>query len=174
MKYVPYFIIVIILYVVIGQMFSNNFKIPEESIRVRVIANSNSEYDQNIKMKVKDIVSNDMSKLLKNTKNITDARNIINNNINYLDNDIYKYLSRINYSLDYKINFGYNYFPKKVYKGIEYNEGMYESLVVTLGEGKGNNWWCVLFPPVCMIEAEESTDLEYTTLVKEMINKYFK
>lgn len=174
MKYVSYFIIVIILYVVIGQMFSNNFKIPEESIRVRVIANSNSEYDQNIKMKVKDIVSNDMSKLLKNTKNITDARNIINNNINYLDNDIYKYLSRINYSLDYKINFGYNYFPKKVYKGIEYNEGMYESLVVTLGEGKGNNWWCVLFPPVCMIEAEESTDLEYTTLVKEMINKYFK
>ncbi len=174
MKYVPYFIIVIILYVVIGQMFSNNFKIPEESIRVRVIANSNSEYDQNIKMKVKDIVSNDMSKLLKNTKNITDARNIINNNINYLDNDIYKYLSRIDYSLDYKINFGYNYFPKKVYKGIEYNEGMYESLVVTLGEGKGNNWWCVLFPPVCMIEAEESTDLEYTTLVKEMINKYFK
>lgn len=174
MKYVPYFIIVIILYVVIGQMFSNNFKIPEESIRVRVIANSNSEYDQNIKMKVKDIVSNDMNKLLKNTKNITDARNIINNNINYLDNDIYKYLSRIDYSLDYKINFGYNYFPKKVYKGIEYNEGMYESLVVTLGEGKGNNWWCVLFPPVCMIEAEESTDLEYTTLVKEMINKYFK
>lgn len=174
MKYVPYFIIVIILYVVIGQMFSNNFKIPEESIRVRVIANSNSEYDQNIKMKVKDIVSKDMSKLLKNTKNITDARNIINNNINYLDNDIYKYLSRIDYSLDYKINFGYNYFPKKVYKGIEYNEGMYESLVVTLGEGKGNNWWCVLFPPVCMIEAEESTDLEYTTLVKEMINKYFK
>ena len=50
---------------------------------------------------------------------------------------------------------------------------MYESLVVTLGKGEGDNWWCVLFPPICMIEAEESTDVEYTTMVKEMMNKYF-
>ena len=54
-----------------------------------------------------------------------------------------------------------------------YNEGYYESVVVTLGEGLGDNWWCVLFPPLCMIEAEESTDVEYTTIVKEVIDKYF-
>ena len=74
---------------------------------------------------------------------------------------------------NYDINFGYNYFPKKEFKGVEYKEGMYESLVVTLGNGEGNNWWCVLFPPICMIEAEESTDVEYTTMIKEIMNKYF-
>ena len=65
------------------------------------------------------------------------------------------------------------YFPKKEYKGVEYNEGNYESLVITLGEGKGDNWWCVLFPPLCLIDAEEQTsDVEYKFLVKEIIKHF--
>ena len=64
-------------------------------------------------------------------------------------------------------------FPKKKYKGITYKEGNYESLVIELGDAKGNNWWCVLFPPLCMIEAEDSTDVEYTTIAKTLIDKYF-
>ena len=173
MKYVPYFIIIIVIYIVIGQLFSSNYKIPDSAIRVRVIANSNEYNDQQVKYSVKDIVQKDMYNILKNTKTIESARNKINSNIDVLSHDINKYLNNINYNLDYNINYGYNYFPKKVYKGVEYKEGMYESLVVTLGSGEGENWWCVLFPPICMIEAEESTDVEYTTMVKELMNKYF-
>lgn len=174
MKYIPYFIIVIVVYVVIGQMTAKNYVIPQEAIRVRVIANSNDEYDQSVKSSVKDIVSKDMYTLLKGTNSIENARDIINNNISNLDNDIGAYLDDIDYNLGYKLNFGYNYFPKKIYKGVEYKDGYYESLVVTLGEGEGDNWWCVLFPPVCMIEAEESTDVEYTTLVEDLMSKYLK
>ena len=173
MKYVPYFIIIIVIYIIIGQFFSNNYKIPESSIRVRVIANSDEKNDQQVKKKVKDIVVDDMYNLLKDSKTIDSSRNIINSNIDILSQDINKYLNNINYNLGYDINYGYNYFPKKSYKGVEYNEGMYESLVVTLGSGKGENWWCVLFPPICMIEAEDNTDVEYTTMVKEIMNKYF-
>ncbi len=173
MKYVPYFIIIIVIYIVIGQLFSSNYKIPDSAIRVRVIANSNEYNDQQVKYSVKDIVQKDMYNILKNTKTIESARNKINSNIDVLSHDINKYLNNINYNLDYNINYGYNYFPKKVYKGVEYKEGMYESLVVTLGSGEGENWWCVLFPPICMIEAEESTNVEYTTMVKEVMNKYF-
>ena len=57
-------------------------------------------------------------------------------------------------------------------KGIEYNEGEYKSLVVTLGNGLGDNWWCVLFPPLCLLEATESTDVEYHSYVVDLINKY--
>lgn len=174
MKYIPYFIIVIVLYVVIGQTFSKNYVIPNEAIRVRIIANSNDEYDQSVKSSVKDIVSKEMYTLLKDTNSIENARDIINSNISNLDQDIGAYLDDINYNLEYKLNFGYNYFPKKTYKGVEYKDGYYESLVVTLGEGEGDNWWCVLFPPVCMIEAEESTDVEYTTLVEDLMSKYLK
>lgn len=174
MKYIPYFIIVIVLYVVIGQTFSKNYVIPNEAIRVRIIANSNDEYDQSVKSSVKDIVSKEMYTLLKDTNSIENARDIINSNISNLDKDIGNYLEDINYNLEYKLNFGYNYFPKKTYKGVEYKDGYYESLVVTLGEGEGDNWWCVLFPPVCMIEAEESTDVEYTTLIEDLMSKYLK
>lgn len=173
MKYVPYFIGVIVIYMMIGHFVSAKYTIPKEAIRVRVIASSNDEYDQEVKMNVKDIVTSDMYNLMSNVDNIESARESITNNIPTLSKDIDKYLKGINYYTHYDINFGYNYFPKKIYKGVEYKEGMYESLVVTLGNGEGNNWWCVLFPPICMIEAEESTDVEYTTMVKEIINKYF-
>lgn len=174
MKYIPYFILIIVIYMIVGQIFSKNYVIPNEAIRVRVIANSNEEYDQSVKSSVKDIVSKEMYTLLKDTNSIENARDIINNNISNLDKDIGNYLDDINYNLEYKLNFGYNYFPKKTYKGVEYKEGYYESLVVTLGEGEGDNWWCVLFPPVCMIESEESTDVEYTTLVEDLMSKYLK
>ena len=173
MKYVPYFIVVIAIYMMIGHFVSAKYTIPKEAIRVRVIAGSNDKYDQEVKMNVKDIVTRDMYSIMSNVDNIERARESITNNIPTLSKDIDKYLNEINYNTNYDINFGYNYFPKKVYKGVEYKEGMYESLVVTLGNGEGNNWWCVLFPPICMIEAEESTDVEYTTIVKEIMNKYF-
>lgn len=173
MKYFFSVILVIVIYVVVSNVVVANNLIPDDAIRVRVIANSNSDYDQQIKYEVKDILEDDLYKLLENVDNLDLARSTINNNLMVLDDDINKYLSKKNYNLGFNINFGYNYFPKKEFKGITYKEGYYESVVVTLGEGKGDNWWCVLFPPLCLIEAEESSDVEYTSLVKEIIDKYF-
>ena len=113
-----------------------------------------------------------MYELLKNTKGVDEARRIINNNLDNIDNDVKTTLQLLDYELGYDINFGLNYFPSKEYKGITYDEGYYESLVITLGEGKGDNWWCVLFPPLCLLEAEESTEVEYTSFVKELLDKY--
>ena len=172
MKYILSIIIVIIFYVVISNVVVANNLIPDDAIRVRVIANSNDEYDQQIKYEVKDIVEEDIYKLLNGVDKIDIARDKINNNLDLVKSDIDKYLKRKDYDLGFDINFGYNYFPKKKFKGIDYKEGYYESVVVTLGEGKGDNWWCVLFPPLCLIEAEDSSDVEYTSLVKEVIDKY--
>ena len=174
MKYIISIIIVIVTYVVISNVVVANNLIPDDAIRVRVIANSNSDYDQKIKYEVKDIVEDDMYNILSNVDNLDIARDKIKNNLSNLENDINDYLKNKEYNLGFDINFGYNYFPKKEFKGIKYKEGYYESVVVTLGEGKGNNWWCVLFPPLCLIEAEESSDIEYTSLVKEVVDKYLK
>lgn len=163
----------ITLYVIVGNVVAKNDIIPEEAIRIRVIANSNSDYDQNIKMKVKEQVEKDMYNLLKDSKNIEEVRNTIKSNLKQEKRSISTILKEEDYKLPFEINYGYNYFPKKKFKGITYKEGYYESLVVTLGEGLGDNWWCVLFPPLCMIEAEESTDVEYTSMVKEIVSKYF-
>ena len=167
------FILIILTYIIIGNVIAENNIIPDDAIRIRVIANSNSDYDQEIKTKVKETVEYDMYNMLKNTTDLEEARNIIKNNLNNVENNIYTLLQNEKYLLPFDVNFGLNYFPRKEFKGVTYNEGYYESVVVTLGEGLGNNWWCVLFPPLCMIEAEESTDVEYTTIVKEVIDKYF-
>ena len=173
MKYISYFILIFVIYFIISNYISSNYVIPKEAIRVRIIANSNNTYDQEVKLKVKNIVTNNLYKSLYDVENIESARTKIKENINVLNEDINRYFKSINYNKTYDINFGYNYFPKKIYKGIEYKEGDYESLVVKIGEAKGDNWWCVLFPPICMIEATESDKVEYTTLVKDVINKYF-
>jgi stage II sporulation protein R len=162
-------------YMIIGVKAEELVEIPNEAIRIRVIGNSNSEYDQEKKGEIRKEVQLYMQNLLKDAKNIDEARTIINNNLNNLNKNIDTYLTQINYDKDYTINFGLNYFPEKEYKGIKYKEGLYESLLITLGEGKGNNWWCVLFPPICLLEAEETetNEVEYRSFVKELIEKYF-
>lgn len=169
------FLGIIIIYILIGNVVSANDIIPDDAIRIRVIANSNSEYDQEMKTKVKDTLEYDMYNLLKDTNDLEEARELIKNNLDNVEENIDKTLQEEEYKLPFDINFGLNYFPKKEFKGIIYDEGYYESVVVTLGDGLGDNWWCVLFPPLCMLEAEETntTDVEYTTLVKTIIDKYF-
>ena len=88
-------------------------KIPDEAIRLRVIPNSNSIHDQQVKAKVKEQLEKTSSKLLNGVTSINVAREIINNNLSTIESDIQKVLLDEEYSLGYKINFGYNYFPKK-------------------------------------------------------------
>ena len=166
---------IIIVYILIGNLVSANDIIPDEAIRIRVVANSDSDYDQEIKTKVKEKLEKDMYYIFKYTKEIEEARTLINNNLDDVEKNINKTLQENNYKLPFTINFGLNYFPEKKFKGIKYEEGYYESVVVTLGEGLGENWWCVLFPPLCLLEAEDTntTDVEYTTMVKAIIDKYF-
>lgn len=165
--------LIIGIYIFIGYKFSK-IEIPNEALRIRILANSNSEYDQEIKNELKDNIQDYVYDLLKDTETIEEARKIINSKLDNISSRTNDFLQFKNYKLPYSINFGYNYFPEKVYRGITYKEGYYESLLITLGKGEGDNWWCVLFPPLCLLEAEESTEVEYTTLVGEIIKKYQK
>lgn len=156
----------------LGKIKAEESIIPEEAIRLRVIANSDSKYDQEVKMKVSERLQEDLFRLLKNTKGIENARKIIQENLPNIDQSIKQTLLDENYPLSYQIHFGDHYFPSKEYKGIQYEAGYYESILVTLGEGKGKNWWCVLFPPLCLIEAEESDQVEYQFFLQKLIEKY--
>lgn len=167
--------IILSIYIFIGVKAEELIEIPNEAIRIRIIGNSNSDYDQEKKEELRKDIQEYMQNLLKGADNIKEARTIINKNLKNIDNEVDNYLTQIEYNENYDINFGLNYFPQKEYKGIIYKEGLYESLLITLGEGKGNNWWCVLFPPLCLLEADETEtdEVEYKSFAKEMIEKYF-
>lgn len=149
--------------------------IPKDAIRFRVIANSNDLKDQQEKKRIAKTLGNNITKLLKNQNSLQETRTTLKKNINTFTTTIQEEMKNDNYDNNVEVNYGMNYFPEKTYKGVKYKEGEYESLVVTLGKGEGNNFWCVLFPPLCLLEAEEddTNEVEYTSFVKELIDKYF-
>lgn len=139
--------------------------IPDESIRIRVVANSDSLDDQKLKSDIKNEVSQLLYRDLKSVNNYQAAKTVISSNINNIKNVLSKYTD------DYEISYGKNYFPEKEYKGVKYKEGNYESILITLGEGKGKNFWCLLFPPLCMIDEEKLDNVTYSLFVSELLNK---
>ena len=165
-------IFIIISYYIVGKFTVNSIEIPENAIRLRVLANSDSNYDQEIKIKVRDKVQERLYSLLKEVKSTEEARVLIKKNTSNLEEEIEKVLTEENYKLGFRMDYGNHYFPEKKFKGVTYKEGYYESLLVTIGSGKGNNWWCVLFPPLCLLEAEDSEEVEYKLLIEEIIEKY--
>ena len=100
---------------------------------------------------------------------VDDARQIIKDSQNELNQDIEKMFQYNDYDMDFTINFGENHFPDKAYKGVIYNEGDYESLVVYIGEASGDNWWCILFPSICLTEENAN----YESIFKNIFEKIF-
>ena len=167
----------IISFIYIGLNYKEDDNIiPDEAIRFRVVANSNTVYDQNIKLQVRNTVQNEIFKLIKDSKSIDETRKILKEHQKELYDVTNNKLKELDYNKDFKIKYGFNHFPKKKYKGVTYKEGNYESLVITLGSGNGDNFWCVLFPPLCLLEADDnsSSNIEYKFFVKDLIDKYLK
>ena len=173
-KFILVFLAIVVLFTIGKESVNEEIIIPNESIRIRVIANSNSIQDQEIKKRVKNSVQKQLSEILKDANNIEDVRKILNENLPNVSFTVEKELNgEVNNSFD--INYGYNFFPQKVFKGVKYEEGYYESVVIKLGESKGDNWWCVLFPPLCLMEenSDNVEDVQYKSFIKEIIDKYF-
>ena len=173
-KIILIIIAVLVLYIFINKSQEDYYVIPEEAIRLRIIANSNSVEDQYVKNKVKLNIEDKLKETIDENATIETSRINIINNIPKYEKVVENTFKEENYNKDFTINYGYNYFPEKEYKGVIYEEGEYESLLITIGEGKGDNWWCVLFPPLCTLEAEESDDIEYRFFIKDIFNKYLK
>lgn len=172
MKALYIVIFIALFYLFIGNQTNEDIIIPDESIRFRIVANSNDDHDQSIKLKVKDNLESYISNILMNANDIVTVEKIIKENLTNLSNNVKETLLQENYLKDFDISYGKNYFPEKELYGVKYNKGEYQSLVVTIGNGLGNNWWCVLFPPLCLVEAEESTDIQYRIYVKDVLDKY--
>lgn len=143
--------------------------IPNNAIRFRVISSSNTIEDQTIKNKVSKNIQNKIYELTKNTSTYTETKKVLDNNYEYLKDSIEEELKNSNINYSYHLNIGRNYFPSKEYKGIKYDAGYYDSVSIELGNHDGLNWWCIIYPPLCLID-EDTTNIEYTTLAQELID----
>lgn len=129
--------------------------IPEDAVRLRILAHSDSDNDQRVKRIVRDRIVEQINgwlKLVEKPSTREEARELIAAHIDELQQAAERVLREEGLAYGAKVKLGEVSFPAKWYGGEVYPAGMYEALLVTLGEGSGQNWWCVLFPPLCFVD----------------------
>lgn len=164
-------ILIILLFIFSLYLFSkDDSRISDDSIRFRVIANSNSEED----IKMKELVVKELSSTLFKENSLEGTRSNIISNISQIEKRIDRVFDNNNYDKTYNVIYGMNEFPEKVYNGVVYEKGLYESLVVEIGDGSGNNYWCFLYPSLCLLDYKNGEEeVEYKSKIAEIIDKLF-
>lgn len=141
-------------------------KIPQQSIRLRILANSDRTEDQWVKQKVRDAIVESMNKWVLDPMTIEQARAEVRKHIPDLEGIVGSVLRQSGFNYGYKVELGIVPFPTKLYGNQVYPAGNYEALRVTLGTGEGQNWWCVLFPPLCFVDVSAGDAVPRDSLTK--------
>ena len=154
-----------LFYTYIGDSYGINRNDHEGIIRLHVIANSNTADDQRLKLKVRDAViayMDDQDEL--NT--VSKTRNHLESNLDRLEAIANGVIAAEGYDYSAKADLGVRYIPEKTYGDMTFPAGNYEALNITIGNGAGANWWCVVFPPLCLLEETTLTDEELAELTE--------
>ncbi|QGT99147.1 Stage II sporulation protein required for processing of pro-sigma-E (SpoIIR) [Candidatus Syntrophocurvum alkaliphilum] len=133
---------------------------PDNLIRVQIIANSDNEEDQFIKYQIKDELVKVLSNKLEDAEDVSESEIIIKQNLGTVESITKKVLNLYNKEYDSTVAFSNIEFPTKSYGDFVLPQDEYKALRITLGNGKGTNWWCVLFPPLCFAGDPDKQILE--------------
>ncbi len=158
-KIITVFVVILMLAAVCnGMTFKNDI------VRLHIRANSDSEYDQNVKLLVRDEINEYLSQRLENVKTKKQALSVLSNELEQL-NTIAQSVS----GSECRVLFKEEYFPEKNYNGKVYPEGEYTALIIEIGKGAGQNWWCVAFPNMCFTKSEKK--VEYKSFFVELLER---
>ena len=144
-------------------------------MRLHIRANSNSEEDQNVKIKVKEKVVDYLTPIISSCQTLEEAHQAIKNNLAKVKQVADQTLKQEGFNYKATTRLCDEFFPTRAYKDVVLKEGVYDALIIDLGSGVGNNWWCVVYPPLCFIGAENTTDntIIYKSKLYEIVNKFF-
>jgi stage II sporulation protein R len=137
---------------------SSRSLIPEDAIRIRIIANSDNKADQQLKYNVRDDVAAFIESWGVMPSSHEDARKLISTHLEEIQQHVDTKLREYSAPYGGSVQLAKVPFPEKMFDGTSYAAGDYEALRITLGKGDGVNWWCVLFPPLCLTAATASDD----------------
>lgn len=151
----------LIIGIIVTFYYSNDYikandlqeNIANKIIRFHVIANSDSEEDQALKMKVKEAVLTYISPILSESKDITETRQLLTENTEAIVAIAQDTIIQNGYNYTVKASLTTSYFPTKTYGDVTFPPGEYEAYKIEIGGSYGSNWWCVMYPPLCFIDA---------------------
>ncbi|EMI11311.1 stage II sporulation protein R [Anoxybacillus gonensis] len=126
--------------------------IPNEAVRLRILANSDSREDQALKRAVRDAVNEQITTWVSDLTSFEEAKQVIAQHVPDIEQTVARVLHEKKSNQSYNVTFGRVSFPTKIYGSYIYPAGEYDAVLITLGKGEGANWWCVLFPPLCFLD----------------------
>ncbi len=169
-KLVSIFAIIIAIALVVFGLFGTEKK--QDYIRIHVRANSNLEIDQNIKYRIKDEIVSYLIPSIAQCKTRKDFVACINANMLGIENVANKILKENNFEYLAKVKFCQENFPTRSYDGVVLESGVYDAIIVELGSAKGDNWWCVVYPPLCFV-SNRTQDVMYKSRILEILKSIF-
>ncbi|MFT4398979.1 stage II sporulation protein R [Bacillus sp. SW14] len=126
--------------------------IPDEAIRLRILANSDRDQDQQLKRHIRDAVNKEITTWVEDITSIEEARRVIRSKLPEIKEIAKETMEKEGAYQSISVDFDKISFPTKLYGNMVYPAGEYEAILITLGNGDGANWWCVLFPPLCFLD----------------------
>lgn len=150
--------------------------VDSDILRIHIRANSNDVCDQQIKYEIKNEIVNYLIPLLKDIENKQDVENIVLANKRNIENLVDNFLKENGFNYTSNIKLANEEFPTRSYNGVVFESGFYDAVIVELGEAQGNNWWCVIYPPICFTEYsnKNATQVVYKSKIMEIIDKILK
>ena len=133
-----------------GTLLADRQRLNEELIRLHVVANSDSETDQAIKLQVRDAVTKSLEKELANVADVEQAKAYLQENLSKIQKVANEALKAAGCDLEAVVTLCQETFDTRYYDTFTLPAGVYEALRITIGEGEGKNWWCVVFPSLCI------------------------
>ncbi|MDA8443360.1 MAG: stage II sporulation protein R [Peptococcaceae bacterium] len=133
---------------------------PQSLIRFHVLANSDSDADQLLKRQVRDAILAKFSPILAQSKSLEESRSLLKVNMPGMQKEAARVIAAKGKSYPVRVEYGHFDFPVKSYGNLTLPAGNYEAVRIIIGAGKGANWWCVLFPPLCFVDITSSLTAE--------------
>ncbi len=162
-------VIAVVLIFVFCPMRSMGASPKNEYLRIHIRANSNSIEDQNVKYKVKDAVVDALIPILADIDDFEEAKRVMSENFDLIESVADKVLKSEGFYYGCQAEIDNEYFPTRVYDQLTLEEGYYDALILRLGSGEGDNWWCLVYPAFCFTSSQNSDNIVYISKIWEKL-----
>lgn len=143
-------------------------EIRSDVLRLHVIANSDTSVDQNLKLRLRDYILQEGKDIFNGSVNVENAVEKIEPVLPELEKSAKAFVNQAGFDYDVKISLSNEYFTTRTYETVTLPAGKYLALRIVIGSGKGHNWWCVMFPPMCVPAADKKDEIENVFSEKEI------
>ena len=148
-------------------------KTKEDVVRIHIRANSNLSVDQDVKLRVRDRVVEYITPLIAECSDARDVKAILADNLSKVECVVENVLEESGFEYGASAEISNEFFPSRDYNGKTFGADYYDALIIKLGSGKGDNWWCVAYPPLCFVgEDVGGNGVKYKSKILELINRF--